>query len=220
MTHEISRALPSIGLRLGIGAAAALALSACGSETSISRGMESAHQPVVSYASYIYDVQVADGTLSVGERARLTGWLDSLGVGYGDSIAIASNGAGVAPQLRNDIADVIGKRGMLIGEDNSALAGTPPYGAVRLILRRASASVPGCPDWSRNAETDMAGGTSSNFGCAVNGNLAAMVANPEDLVRGQSGSSDLRTATSDRAIKTYREKEPTGSGDLKNLGGN
>jgi pilus assembly protein CpaD len=45
-----------------------------------------------------------------------------------------------------------------------------------------------------------------------------MVANPDDLVRGQSSDSDLRTATSDRAISTYRNKTPTGSGDLKNLG--
>ena len=28
----------------------------------------------------------------------------------------------------------------------------------------------------------------SNFGCAVNGNLAAMVANPSDLVHGREGS--------------------------------
>jgi pilus assembly protein CpaD len=36
-------------------------------------------------------------------------------------------------------------------------------------------------------------------------------------VRGQSSDSDLRTATSNRAISTYREKAPTGAGDLKQL---
>jgi pilus assembly protein CpaD len=46
-----------------------------------------------------------------------------------------------------------------------------------------------------------------------------MIANPEDLVRGQTTDSDLRTATSNRAISTYREKAPTGSGDLKTLSG-
>ena len=66
----------------------------------------------------------------------------------------------------------------------------------------------------------MGGGASSNFGCAINSNLAAMVANPDDLVRGQTSNSDLRTATSTRAIQTYHKKAPTGAGDLKDLGGN
>ena len=61
----------------------------------------------------------------------------------------------------------------------------------------------------------MSGGTSSNFGCGVNGNLAAMIANPEDLVRGQTTDSDLRTTTSNRAIQAYREQAPTGAGGLK-----
>ena len=43
----------------------------------------------------------------------------------------------------------------------------------------------------------------------------AMIANPEDLVRGQSGQSDLRTATSTRAIQVYQKKEPSGAGELK-----
>src|SRR3546814_10562528 len=63
-----------------------------------------------------------------------------------------------------------------------------------------------CPDWSDKPETDQQLGASTNFGCGVNGNLAAMIANPEDLVRGQTTDSDLRTATSNRAISTYREK--------------
>jgi len=46
-----------------------------------------------------------------------------------------------------------------------------------------------------------------------------MIANPEDLVRGQTTDSDLRTATSNRAISTYRDKLPTGSGDLKTITG-
>ena len=44
-----------------------------------------------------------------------------------------------------------------------------------------------------------------------------MVANPEDLVRGQGTDSNLRTATSNRAITTYREKPPTGAGELKEM---
>ena len=46
-----------------------------------------------------------------------------------------------------------------------------------------------------------------------------MVANANDLVRGQGADSVLRTATSDKAIKTYREAPATGSGGLQSLKG-
>lgn len=216
MPHPISRTF----LRLGLAGALALPLAACGAEQAMNRGVESVHQPVVSYSTFLYDLRTDGATLSQDERVRLAGWLDSLNIGYGDSIAIASGGLRVAPALHEDIGEVLGRRGMLVQEDASATAGTPPFGFVRLIVRRTSASVPGCPDWRTNSESNFTGGASSNFGCATNGNLAAMVANPEDLVRGQSTNSDLRTATSSRAIETYRTKSPTGAGDLKSLGGN
>lgn len=217
MRNQIFRSILHIGL-IGV---VALPLAACGGESTFNRSVESVHQPVVSYSTFLYDIRT-DGTsrLSTDERARLAGWLSSLDIAYGDSVAIASGSTYVGRALHDDIADVIGRRGMLIGEDASAIAGTPPHGSIRLIVRRTSASVPNCPDWSTQQESNMAGSASSNFGCGVNGNLAAMVANPEDLVRGQTNDSDLRTATSNRAIQTYRDKEPSGAGDLKDLGGN
>ena len=181
-------------------------------------GMQSVHQPVVSHTNFIFDVAGDESNgMSPAEKERLNGWLDSIEVGYGDRVAIANDGGHVSPATRQSIADVLGHRGMLIDEDSSAEAGKAPYGAVRLIVRRASASVPGCPDWKDKQEATMSNGVSRNYGCATNGNLAAMIANPDDLVRGQSTNSDLRTATSNMAIKTYREKAPTGSGAL---GGN
>lgn len=221
MTHDFPRILS----RTALIAAAVLPLAACGEggQPNFSRGVQSVHQPVVSYATFLYDVRIDGGPgLSLAEKDRLGGWLDSLNVAYGDKIAIASSGAAIPTAVQDDITAILGQRGMMIGTDASAMAGTPPAGSVRLILRRASASVPGCPDWTTKQESDMVGGTSSNFGCAVNGNLAAMVANPEDLVRGESTDSDLRTATSNRAIQTYREKAPTGAGGLQSIsaGGN
>ncbi len=204
---------------LALAAALALPLTACGAADKASnRGLESVHQPVVSYTNFIFDVR-ADSTVGVSssEKERLNGWLDSLNIGYGDSVAIAG---GASTAAHADIAEVLGKRGMLVQEDNSAVAGAAPYGSVRLIVRRATASVPGCPDWHDKQENSMSGGTSSNFGCATNSNFAAMVANPEDLVRGQTSNSDLRTATSNRAIQSYEAKAPTGAGGLVNLGGN
>jgi pilus assembly protein CpaD len=201
-----------------LSALALMALPLAGCMTDMpNRSVDSVHQPVVSYAAYTYDVQAGAGdSLSPAEAVRLNDWLVSIGLGYGDQVAIVSDGY-YGPTLRDGIADVVARHGLLVGEDGTASAGAAPQGAVRLIVRRSSASVPGCPDWSDKQETDMNLGASSNFGCGVNSNLAAMVANPEDLVRGQGTESELRTATSNRAISTYRDKAPTGAGDLKKI---
>ena len=194
----------------------ALPLAACTSD-SPNRGVESVHQPVVSHAAYTFDVMAGAGdTLPPAEAARLNDWFVSIGLGYGDQVAIVNDGY-YGPALREGIANVVARHGLLVAEDSSAIAGAAPQGSIRLIVRRATASVPGCPDWSSKQETDMNLGTTSNFGCGTNSNLAAMVANPEDLVRGQGTDSNLRTATSNRAISTYRDKPPTGAGDLKQM---
>ncbi len=209
--------------RSAMAAMLALSLGACVSDSVANRGVESVHQPVVSTTSFVYDVRAGlNGDLTRDEAQRLEGWLSSIGVGYGDDVALAGDGAYIAPGIRDGIAAVVGRHGLLLGEDNSAQAGHAPDGSVRLILRRSLATVPGCPDWSKKQETDGIGATSSNFGCGINSNIAAMVANPQDLVGGKASDSDLRTATSDRAIKAYRDKEPTGAGDLKTIsaGGN
>lgn len=200
--------------RLGFLAVLALPVSA---EARTNRSVDSVHQPVVSHTAFTYDVQAGpDGGLSAAEARRLDDWFVSIDLGYGDQVAVVTDGYD-SPTLREGVADVVARHGMLVGEDSSAIAGVAPAGAMRLVVRRATASVPGCPDWSGKQETNGSLGSTSNFGCGINGNLAAMVANPDDLVRGQSSDSDLRTATSNRAISTYREKAPTGSGDLKNL---
>lgn len=201
-------------LRLGALALLAAPLGAC--MDSSNRSVESVHQPVVSYASYVFDVQSGPALADYDAR-RLSDWFASIGLNYGDQVAIVTDSGYYSPGLREDVANMVARHGLLLGEDGSAAAGVAPEGTIRLVVRRATASVPGCPDWSSKAETNMDLGGGSNFGCGVNSNWAAMVANPEDLVRGQSTDSDLRTATSNRAISTYREKQPTGSGDLKQI---
>ena len=92
-------------------------------------------------------------------------------------------------------------------------------GNVRVVVSRTTADVPGCPDWSRNSGNEFSASAMSNYGCAINSNLAAMVANPEDLVLGQGGEgagSDARTAA--KAIRIYRNSVPTGTNGLTTPG--
>jgi pilus assembly protein CpaD len=214
MTLRKFRTVLCISLAVGL-----CAPSLAGAKDKVNRSSDSVNQPVVSYATFIYDVQSSNGSLSTTERSRLEGWLSSINIGYGDHVAIASDEAYVAPAVREGISEVLGHHGLLVGEDTTAQAGKAPYGSVRLILRRASASVPNCPNWSKKAETDGINGLSPGYGCAVNSMLAAMVANPEDLVRGQTGgeNSITRSATSSKAARGYMDHVPSG---ISSGGGN
>ena len=83
-------------------------------------------------------------------------------------------------------------------------------GRVRVIVTRSTASVPSCPDWSDSYDGNYANATSRNYGCATNSNIAAMIANPEDLIRGQEGNGSSVITTSNRAIEAYRTGETAG----------
>jgi pilus assembly protein CpaD len=193
--------------------APAILLGGCGT---VNRGMESAHQPVVSRSDYALDVIAEGGSLSVGESRRLAGWLASLRLGYGDRISIDDGSDdNYNAGLREAVATEAARYGMLLSDDAPVTTGAIAPGTARIIVSRMKAGVPGCPDQSRVSGIEFNSNTWSNYGCAVNSNLAAMVARPEDLVRGQPGAPVTDAAVSYKAIDTMRKATPTGAGGLK-----
>ena len=80
---------------------------------------------------------------------------------------------------------------------------------MRVVVSRTSASVPGCPDFSHRSHTDFQVRTSANYGCGTNGTLAAMIADPEDLVRGKDAAGEDQSRAS-KAIRAYRDKKVGG----------
>ena len=105
---------------------------------------------------------------------------------------------------------------------------TPPFDDLLTLIDERSAAlrsaaaaasslevrVPGCPDWSEHVTEHGNNSTSPNFGCAVNGNLAAMIADPQQLLHGAAGTGDTVIMSSTKAIQSYREAKPTGAGGL------
>lgn len=75
------------------------------------------------------------------------------------------------------------------------------------VVTPNGAQVPNCPNWSSSG-LDSAAMTDANYGCSVNSNLAAMVADPMDLIHGKSDESS-DTHSTFRAIKAWHEAEPT-----------
>jgi len=194
--------------------ALATTVTGCTGSAYSNTSLESVHQPIVRNSIYQFDVATSGGELPPSEQGRLQGWLDAMGVRYGDRISIedpSPYGSGVA---HASIRSMIERRGMLLSDAVPVTTGAVAPGNIRIVVTRASASVPGCPDWSSKSSINFNNATSSNYGCATNSNLASMVADPNDLIKGASDDrNDPASAT--RAIKTYRERPPTGAGDLK-----
>ncbi len=196
--------------------AAGLAVGGCatpntGELTSVNNpSIYSVHQPVVSRSDFVFDLAAEGGRVSRAEIERLHGWFTSIGLRYGDRISVDEGyGAGSA---RGDVARAVSEYGLSLADGAPVSAGAVPAGAVRVVASRATATVPGCPDWAPedNGVTPRQN-TSTNYGCATNANLAAMIADPNDLVLGQSGSGNGAANTASRAIRVYRERPPSGT---------
>jgi pilus assembly protein CpaD len=174
------------------------------------RGMDSLNQPVVQRTDYVLDLAAPSGSLSAVEKGRLRGWFEGLGVGYGDRVFV-EEGYGPGPGTA-DVATIAAEYGLLLSEGAPVTAGPVPSGTVRVVIGRSTAFVPDCPAGNSNGS-----GTTSNYGCAVNSNWAAMVANPSDLVLGQAGAVGASRDAGTKAIKVYREAAPTGIKGLSNV---
>ena len=202
--------------KIGLLLLASAALAGCQTARGVdlpARGVETVNVPVVSRADYAFDAAAPSGGLDASEAARLDAWFRSLDLGYGDAIYLDGP---YASSARSDVARVAGRYGLLVSDGAPVTQGSIPSGAVRIVVSRTRASVPGCPDWSRPANPNFNNQTMSNFGCAVNANYAAMVADPNDLVQGrEGGTTDLTTGA--RAVQSYRSATPSGEKGLQDI---
>lgn len=198
-------ACAAIALSLG------LAVSGCNTP-GMNRSLNSVKQPVIEQSTFALDLSTTSDGLPVSEQHRLADWFQAMNVAYGDRIAI--DDATANPLVRGDVARIAGRHGLLLSDGAPITNGVVEPGTVRVVITRSHAFVPNCPDWSTHLADYGTNTTSSGFGCAVNGNIAAMVANPEDLIHGASNHGDTVIMTSTKAIDTYREQKPTGANGL------
>ena len=188
-----------------------LVLGACGGMASDNRTLYSVRQPVVERTNFTLDATTAGDGLPVSEQQRIADWFDAMDLGYGDRVSLDDPSSN--PGVKRDLAALAGRHGVLISEEAPVTGTYVSSGQARIVLTRSTASVPGCPDWSANGEHNHMNATSPGYGCGVNGNLAAMVADPDDLIEGKAdNASDARTIN--RAIGSYREGRASGEAGL------
>jgi pilus assembly protein CpaD len=178
----------------------------------MNRSLDSLRQPVVESQNYTLDLAAGPNGLPVPEQRRLAEWFDSLDIGYGDRIGIDDSTASVP--VRQDVAKVAARYSLLVSDGAPVTQGYVPAGNVRIVVTRSRASVPGCPDWTGRRPDFGVNTTAKGFGCSINGNLAAMIADPQQLLHGATGTGETVIMSSTKAIQTYREAKPSGAGGL------
>lgn len=203
-----STAATAIAISLG------LALSACGDGPN-NRTLYSVKQPVVERNNFALDVTAGPSGLAIPEQQRLADWFETLDLGYGDRISL--DASYVSDAAREDIADIAARHSLLLSEGAPITEGHVEPGKIRVVVTRSTAHVPGCPDWSDQMSMNYSNATSDDFGCSVNGNLAAMIADPEHLLHGAEGTGETVVMSSTKAIESYRNQEPTGAGGLTTI---
>lgn len=171
------------------------------------RGIPTVNVPVVTTADYGFDLSAPGDSLAPGEGDRLNAWFQALGLGYGDTVYVDGSYSSGA---RAEVARIAGQYGMLVQPGAPVTAGPVPAGNVRVVVARRRAEVPGCPNWNVPAQPNYNNRTMSNFGCGVSSNLAAMVADPQDLIHGREGPSAVDASTGAKAILMYRGWPLTG----------
>ncbi len=172
-----------------------LALSGCGAGTE-NRGVESVYQPVVQRMDYVLDVNTSGDGLAAGEVTRVRGWLDSLKLSYGDRVSVDGGESGNTSTASQSVASLVASYGVVLGARAPVTTGAIAPGAIRVIVSRTTATVPSCAEQRENGLVNYSAATTKGYGCAMNASMAAMIANPEDLIQGRSGGSGVGRTSS------------------------
>lgn len=202
---------PALAPQLALALTLGLGLAGCGGMPT-NTSLYSVKQPVVERTNFTMDVTTTAAGLPISEQQRLNGWFETMDLSYGDRIAIENPGQN--PAVTTAVRDLAARYGLIINETAPVTSGFIEPGQARVVITRSTASVPGCPDWSAKSDINYNNAASPGFGCATNSNMAAMVADPQDLLQGKKGDSETVIATSNKAISTYRETAPSGAGGL------
>ena len=193
---------------------AVAAFAAAGCSTPVSNGAEQVYdrdqrfpisvQPRMMTLRLLYNGQPALDDNASGQIARFA--RDYLSYGSG-SIAVAppSGNAAAANLVVNELLEGgVSRNQIMVGAANAP----GPSDDIRITYIRYVAESPACGDWSDSLTRTASNTRPANFGCATQRNVAAMIADPRDLLSpDNSGQADAQRRIT--VLDRYRRGEPT-----------
>jgi pilus assembly protein CpaD len=194
MTEQKSRIALLAALALSVSA-----LSGCGlfqdrhsiEVGSIPDDYRTNHPIVLSEQEETLDVPVAssDTKISVAQRDSISGFMSQYATNGSGIVQIllptGSPNAAAASRVHGQIAATLRKSGVTGANIVSAsydASGADVSAPVRISYRAMSAATEQCGKWSSDLGDTQDNKHWENFGCASQNNLAAIIANPADLI--------------------------------------
>ena len=201
-----------------------LSLAACATPRMVQQGKSvpteaDLHEISVSQAGVRLEIPVAGA--GGGVSAETVAQLNQFGanyraVGHGPLMVSTPTGSGdadaaarVAQSVRMQLVDNgVSFAAIAGGTYDAGGRGTAP---IVLSFTRFEAEAPDCqPLWKVNLASSLDNRVTKNFGCSVNANLAAMIADPADLA-GHRAEEPRDAARRDVVLGKYREGDPSGA---------
>jgi pilus assembly protein CpaD len=161
-------------------------------------------------------ISLEGSELSSMDKARLRAFADAyMTSGYGPLTIMGPSGSSNDRNGQDRSAQVreyLNEMGVDWSQINGAAyrAGDDKSRELVLSYTHYVATPSACGIWKGMTARDYGNLRSPNFGCATQNNLAAMIADPHDLVE-PSPSTAADTPSRIRAIRAYREGEVTSS---------
>jgi pilus assembly protein CpaD len=93
-----------------------------------------------------------------------------------------SKPAGASPRLAHEIGNLLAQQGVQPGMIRMASYRGASSGPIKVTVKKLHARTAPCGEWPEDLSRTQLNDLSYNHGCAVQSNIAAMVANPGDFV--------------------------------------
>jgi pilus assembly protein CpaD len=213
---------------ISIAVVTAAMLTGCASRDDLTTGgipddYRQRHPIVVTEAEQSVDIPVAstDRRLNTAQRDMIRGFAQNYGSRATGPVYLltpeGSPNSAAARQLRNQVRAELSTRGIasskIVNSSYVTLSATDAA-PIRLTFVGTTAMTSQCGQWPKDMINDFNNQNYYNFGCATQNNLAAQIANPEDLVAPR-GMTPIDATRRNAAIQEYRQKTTT----IEDVGG-
>jgi len=190
-------------------------VTGCGNSISNYSGVEPQNRNEVEMVRIPYSVNFEDGAtkLSNVEIARLNNFLATSNITYGNEFSMDfpldrnGNISDIDSQRLTYMSDLLKDSGLYMSSTITPYGMEPRENTGRLIVSKYVVTLPEC-GWSQASYPNYDNAPTSNFGCASQANLGLMIANPKDLLTGQSdGKTNAERAAF--AVERYQNTVTT-----------
>lgn len=155
------------------------------------------------------DVATTHGALQPGQVNAVVRFArQSLAGGVSPVVIRRPAGGGASARVANDVASLVLQQGVPRNMIRMATYPAPASAPVQIGYVKARAHTAECGDWSMDATHSSTNVQMPNHGCAVQSNIAAMLANPSDAVTPQP-TSPAQAAAGTAAIKKISNGQST-----------